>query len=37
MSLLDDLINKIDKAVDLYGILKGMDNAFGEDIRRELL
>jgi hypothetical protein len=37
MSLLDDLINKIDQSIDLYGILKGMDNAFGEDIRRELL
>ena len=36
MSLLDSLILSIDKSIDLYGILKGMDQAFGEDIRREL-
>jgi hypothetical protein len=36
MSWLDDIINAIDDSIDLYGILKGMDEAFGEDIRREL-
>ena len=37
MSLIDDIINKIDKSIDLYGILKGMDDAFGEVTRQELL
>ena len=34
MSLLDSLIAKIDSAVDLYGVLKGFDNAIdGPGIR----
>jgi hypothetical protein len=37
-NLLNDLINKIDQSVDLYGLLKGIDSAIGGDaIRQELL
>jgi hypothetical protein len=37
MGLLDSLILKIDSAVDLYGILKGFDNAIdGTGIRNEI-